>query len=580
MISYITLFVSIIGAFVVTPRILEYLGDEQYGLLNFANSITAWLTVISSALAASYIKFASEHKKEGKDVGIVNTSYFRIFAILALIMLVIIGAGIGIFYGFNVQLPQYSFEENRLILSLLLVSGINVALNVFFSVFNNFLTYRKQFIFIRIVALAVAFLTFACNLIFAFTTRNVLSVSIVAVVLTSVSSVITVFYAFKKERMTFSHKGFKETSPLIKSIIIFSSYVLLNAVVDQINAHLDKTLLGLMVNAQAVTDYTLAKYFNGYLLVLVGAISSTFMPKVHEIVAEEFADYKVQEAAFEEFRKNEKARIKQLKLDEKKELEAADSANRKAITERYDNQIIEIKNEIKRRKAELNKQFKSVDRSDLGVLFLKVSRTQMFITFLFAGGFISVGLEFMNLWLGIQKEYIYYYTLIPICLDMFALTYHCGIEVQRAMNKHRFRAFLYTGLALMNVAISVVLIKTLPIGYEVWGAFIGTAISVILGNLITLNIYNKFRIGLPIGKHFIMLMKNVFYAGVGIGAAILIRYFMPSTVGLTARFMIQGVVFVALFLVLQLIFERKTMIPIFKKVFVKAKGMLKGAKEN
>ena len=579
-ISYITLFVSIIGAFVVTPRILEYLGDEQYGLLNFANSITAWLTVISSALAASYIKFASEHKKEGKDVGIVNTSYFRIFAILALIMLVIIGAGIGIFYGFNVQLPQYSFEENRLILSLLLVSGINVALNVFFSVFNNFLTYRKQFIFIRIVALAVAFLTFACNLIFAFTTRNVLSVSIVAVVLTSVSSVITVFYAFKKERMTFSHKGFKETSPLIKSIIIFSSYVLLNAVVDQINAHLDKTLLGLMVNAQAVTDYTLAKYFNGYLLVLVGAISSTFMPKVHEIVAEEFADYKVQEAAFEEFRKNEKARIKQLKLDEKKELEAADSANRKAITERYDNQIIEIKNEIKRRKAELNKQFKSVDRSDLGVLFLKVSRTQMFITFLFAGGFISVGLEFMNLWLGIQKEYIYYYTLIPICLDMFALTYHCGIEVQRAMNKHRFRAFLYTGLALMNVAISVVLIKTLPIGYEVWGAFIGTAISVILGNLITLNIYNKFRIGLPIGKHFIMLMKNVFYAGVGIGAAILIRYFMPSTVGLTARFMIQGVVFVALFLVLQLIFERKTMIPIFKKVFVKAKGMLKGAKEN
>lgn len=579
-ISYITLFVSIIGAFVVTPRILEYLGDEQYGLLNFANSITAWLTVISSALAASYIKFASEHKKEGKDVGIVNTSYFRIFAILALIMLVIIGAGIGVFYGFNVQLPQYSFEENRLILSLLLVSGINVALNVFFSVFNNFLTYRKQFIFIRIVALAVAFLTFACNLIFAFTTRNVLSVSIVAVVLTSVSSVITVFYAFKKERMTFSHKGFKETSPLIKSIIIFSSYVLLNAVVDQINAHLDKTLLGLMVNAQAVTDYTLAKYFNGYLLVLVGAISSTFMPKVHEIVAEEFADYKVQEAAFEEFRKNEKARVKQLKLDEKKKLEVADSANRKAITERYDNQIIEIKNEIKRRKAELNKQFKSVDRSDLGVLFLKVSRTQMFITFLFAGGFISVGLEFMNLWLGIQKEYIYYYTLIPICLDMFALTYHCGIEVQRAMNKHRFRAFLYTGLALMNVAISVVLIKTLPSGYEVWGAFIGTAISVILGNLITLNIYNKFRIGLPIGKHFIMLMKNVFYAGVGIAAAILIRYFMPSTVGLTARFMIQGVVFVALFLVLQLIFERKTMIPLFKKVFVKAKGMLKGAKEN
>ena len=579
-ISYITLFISVIGAFVVTPRILEYLGDDQYGLLNFANSITAWLTVISSALAASYIKFASEHKKEGKDVGVVNTSYFRIFGILALIMLVIIGAGIGIFYGFNVQLPQYSFEENRLILSLLLVSGINVALNVFFSVFNNFLTYKKQFIFIRIVALAVSFLTFACNLIFAFVTRNVLSISIVAVVLTSLSSVITVVYAFRKEKMTFSHNGFRETSPLIKSIIIFSSYVLLNAVVDQINAHLDKTLLGLMVNAQAVTDYTLAKYFNGYLLVLVGAISSTFMPKVHEIVAEEFADYKVKESEFEEFHKKEKAYIKQLKLDEKKELEAADRSKIQEIKQRYNLQITEINNEIKRRKAELNKIFKNVDRKDLGFLFLKVSRMQMFITFLFAGGFISVGLEFMNLWLGIQKEYIYYYALIPICLDMFALTYHCGIEVQRAMNKHRFRAFLYTALALINVAISIVLIKTLPAGYEVWGAFIGTAISVVTGNLIILNIYNKFRIGLPIGKHLILLAKNVFYAGVGIAAAILIRYFMPNTVGLTARFMIQGVTFVGIYLLLQLVFERKTMIPLFKKLVNKVKTMMKGAKES
>ena len=570
-ISYITLFISIIGAFVVTPRILEYLGDEQYGLLNFANSITAWLTVISSALAASYIKFASEHKKENKDVGIVNTSYFRIFGILALIMLAIIGAAIGIFYGFNIQLPQYSYEENRLILSLLLVSGINVALNVFFSVFNNFLTYKKQFIFIRIVALAVSFLTFACNVIFAFVTRNVLSISIVAVVLTSLSSIITVIYAFRKEKMTFSHKGFRETSPLIKSIIIFSSYVLLNAVVDQINAHLDKTLLGLMVNAQAVTDYTLAKYFNGYLLVLVGAISSTFMPKVHEIVAEEFEEYKIKEADFEKFSKEQKEIIKQLKLNKK---------NDPTNSLKYDSQIAEIRSELKRRKKELNDIFKSVDRKDLGVLFLKVSRMQMFITFLFAGGFISVGLEFMNLWLGIQKEYIYYYTLIPICLDMFALTYHCGIEVQRAMNKHRFRAFLYTGLALLNVAVSITLIKTLPTGYEVWGAFIGTAVSVVLGNLITLNLYNKFRIGLPIGRHFISLMKNVAYAGAGIAAALCIRYFMPSSVGLTARFMIQGITFVAIFLSLQLIFERKTMIPLFKKVIKKFITLMKGAKEN
>ena len=572
-ISYITLFVSIIGAFVVTPRILEYLGDEQYGLLNFANSVTAWLTVISSALAASYIKFASEHKKENKDEGIVNTSYFRIFGVLALIMLVIIGVGVGLFYGFGFKLPQYTVEENKLILSLLLVSGINVALNVFFSVFNNFLTYKKQFIFIRIVALAVSFLTFACNLIFAFVTREVISISIVAVVLTTISSLITVVYAFKKEKMTFTKAKIRETSPLIKSIIIFSSYVLLNAVVDQINVHLDKTLLGLMVNAQAVTDYTLAKYFNGYLLILVGAISSTYMPKVHEVVAEEFADYKVQEEEFLKFSKESKHKIKELRHEI---YESKDNV----LIEAKKAEIMNIKSLLKARKKELNEVFKNVDRKDLGVLFLKVSRMQMFISFLFAGGFIAVGLEFMNLWIGIEHEFIYYYALIPISLDMFALTFHCGIEVQRAMNKHKFRAILYTGLALLNIALTIVLIKTLPPGYEVWGAFIGTAVSVIVGNLTILNIYNKVKIGLPMGKHAFNLLKNVFYAGSGIAVALLIRYFMPETVSLTARFLIQGVAFVAVFLLLQLIFERKTIVPVAKKLFKKFKTMMKGAKEN
>ena len=502
-ISYITLFVSVIGAFVVTPRVLENLGDAQYGLLSFANSITAWLTVISSALAASYIKFASDRHKEGKDEGLVNRSYIKIFGILAGVMLLIIGVAVGLFFAFNIKLPQYSWEENRLILSLLLISGVNVALNVLFSVFNNFLTYRKQFIFIRIVALAVSFLTFACNLIFSFLTKNVLSISIAAVCITTLSSGITIFYAFKKEKMSFARGERKEASPLIKAIITFSSFILLNAVVDQINVNLDKTILGVMVSAEAVTDYTLAKYFNAYLLTLSVAISSTFVPKIHELVV------------------NDK-------------------------------------------------------RDELNALYLKVSTSQMAIMFLVGGGFFAVGKEFMGLWLGVEKEYIYYYALIPIALDMVALSCNTCIEIQRAMNKHKFRAFLYIGLALVNVALSIVLIKVLPKGYEIWGAFIGTAFSVVIGNWIILNLYNKIKIGLPVGKLFFNMFKHALYAGAGVAVALVMRRFLPSSMALTLRFISQGFAFVIIYFGLLLVFERKTAIPMFKKVFNKVKALAKG----
>ena len=77
-----------------------------------------------------------------------------------------------------------------------------------------------------------------------------------------------------------------------------------------------------------------------------------------------------------------------------------------------------------------------------------------------------------------------------------------------------------------------------------------------------------------------LLLKNMLYAGVGVGAAMLLRYLLPSSVSLTARFMIQGVVFVGLFLVMHVIFERRTAIPMFKKAFGKVKTMIKGAKNN
>ena len=503
-VSYLSLLVSAIGAFVVTPRILENLGDTQYGLLSFATSITAWVTVISSALATSYIRFVTKQKEENKDVGIINTTYLRIFAFTGLGIFVIIVIALVVLFTCNIQLPQYSPEENRMILYLLFLSGLNVALTVIFAVFNNFLTYKKQFIFIKLLALTISFLTFACNLIFTFVTKNVLAVAIVTVVMTSISGAITIVFSFRKEKMTFTKAKHREISPLIRSIIAFSGFVVLTAAVDMINSQLDKTILGIMVDAKAVTDYTLAKYLNLYFLFLCTSILNIYIPKIHELV-----------------QKNEK--------------------------------------------------------KELSALFLKIVRSQMLVLFLFGGGFYAIGKEFMSLWIGPEKEYIYYYSMVPIALDMFIFTSEISNEVQRAMNKHKFRAILYIVFALINIGLTILLIKVLPKGYEIWGAFIGTAFSMVVGNIIIMNIYNKAKIGLPIGAYFISLFKHAAYAGAGVGVALVERFFLPAVIDNTGRLLIQGTSFVIVYFVLLLIFERKTLFPLMKSVKKRLKAIAKGS---
>ena len=79
------------------------------------------------------------------------------------------------------------------------------------------------------------------------------------------------------------------------------------------------------------------------------------------------------------------------------------------------------------------------------------------------------------------------------------------------------------------------------------------------------------------GKYFFNVGKHVLYAGAGVAVALLLRFKLPGTVGVTARFLIQGITFSVIYLVLLFAFERKTMIPMTKKVLGKIKSMMKGA---
>ena len=81
------------------------------------------------------------------------------------------------------------------------------------------------------------------------------------------------------------------------------------------------------------------------------------------------------------------------------------------------------------------------------------------------------------------------------------------------------------------------------------------------------------------GSYFLSVFKHVFYAGVGLGAAIALGYFVlePHNVGVAGRLLIQGILFVVLYVSMLLIFERKTIIPLMGSVKRRIKAIGKGS---
>lgn len=498
MLSYVALGVSIVGALFITPRVLNSLGDQQYGLYSFATSITAWLTVISGALSASYLRFVTKDKKENGTTGKTNTLYLKLFSIIGVSAFIILSIVVAAIKLSGFKLSQYSDESNNLILILLVISGLQILISLIFSVFGHFNTYKRQFIFARTLSLCISIATYALNIIFAILTKSVISIAVISLCLSTITSIITMIYCRRSLKMDFERAPLKENKSVIKGIIIFSSFIILNTVVDRINSEVDKTILGIMVNAESVTIYTLAKTFNTYLLTLSVSISGVFTPRIHELV-----------------------------VDGKKK--------------------------------------------ELGELFIKVSTCQLIILFLVTGGFIACGLPFVKMWLGDARVMVYYHAIPFLILDIVALSCNFGIEVQRAMNKHKFRAVLYIVLALMNVGISILLVYLLPKEYAIWAVTIGTVFSVTIGNWIVLNIYNHKVVGLPMIKYLLNLLKYVGITSVAVAVPVLICYFALNSISSNlVIFLIGGSIFLILYLLLIFIFDKKTVVFLYKKIFRKS----------
>ena len=117
--------------------------------------------------------------------------------------------------------------------------------------------------------------------------------------------------------------------------------------------------------------------------------------------------------------------------------------------------------------------------------FIKVGRLQYILMGLIITGFVLVGKEFMIIWQGIEYLESYYIACILMIPVTVPLIQNTGLSILQAKNKHKFRTMVFLGIAILNIVLSIPLAKL----YGGIGTAIGTAIALIMGQIIIMNIY-------------------------------------------------------------------------------------------
>ena len=288
LLTYIAQAIQILSGLLYTPIMLRLLGQSEYGLYQLVASVVSYLSVLSLGFGSSYMRFYSRIKKNNdeQELARFNGMFMTIFLIIAAICLICGGimlTNIEMVFGSGLTVIEY--EKAKILLALMV---FNLSLTFPASVFDSFMSAHEQFIFQRL--LKVFQYLFNPFIVLPLLLMGYGSVAMVLVTtgLTVAKLVSSVIFCVKKLHIKMVFHGFR--LGLLKEMWIFTFFIFINMIVDQINWNVDKFLLGRFSGTIAVAVYGIGGQLNSMYLQVSTAISNVFIPQINRIVAEDQGD--------------------------------------------------------------------------------------------------------------------------------------------------------------------------------------------------------------------------------------------------------------------------------------------------
>jgi len=481
LLSYSSLAIRNVLGLLLIPFIIHHVGVSHYGIYSLVTTLAGYLIVLEFGLSNTIIRFISRYKankdleKEAQFIGIILVIYGAITSVVLLI---------GIVVWFNLESifsASLTSQELNLLKPAFAILLVNVAVTLMSNSFTGIISAYERFTFEKTTEIVIFLLR--CILVFIGLSmgKGVLTIVIVDTLVNGIQTICRIlFVTFKLKVRILLTLPDRET---INEIIIYTFFIALNVIVNQINWRLDNLIIGTITSSRDVGFFNIGSQLVFSFIAFATAISNIFTPKIIKLVTS--------------------------------------NATPSQIT-----------NEL-----------------------IHVGRLQMVVLGYVLVAFTSFGGLFIELFVGKEFSIAYWVALIPMVPFMFVLVQTSSNAVLQAMNKHKVRSVLLLATAVMNVVISIILVKKIGM----LGASIGTAITLFIGELVLVNIYLTRVIKLNMVYFYSRIFKTSSPVVIGTGAA---AYFLSTLIsstwlGLTLGCTLIGIIYLALAYIFSLSQEEK-----------------------
>lgn len=282
--SYAHIFLSNTISLIYTPYMLRTMGQSEYGLNGTASSFVSYLSVLSFGIAGAYIRFNAQAraKKDREEEKRLNGMFLTIFSILAVLVLI----GGVILIAFSGVLVKKSFTSDELFKLRVLIGilTINMMLSFICNVFMMALQAYEQYLVLRGVILVAGVVQPLIGVLVLRSGGRAIAITTLSFVISVLSYLFFFIYARKVIRFEVCFNGFDRKK--FKELFVFSGFLFLNTITDQITFSTDNIILSSIKGTTAVAIYSVGSSFKSYFQSFSTSISSVFAPQINRYIAE------------------------------------------------------------------------------------------------------------------------------------------------------------------------------------------------------------------------------------------------------------------------------------------------------
>lgn len=283
---------GVVVSLVYTPFMIKLLGQSEYGLYNTVASTISMMSVLSLGFNSSYIRYFSRYKAKHDREGIkkLNGLFILIFTVIGVVALVC-----GLYLSNHLHFvfkDGLTEAEYSLAKKLLILLTINLAISFPMSVFSNIISAHERFVFLKLLGVIKTVCSPLIALMLLLAGYRSVALVMATIILSLFTDLMYLFYVLIKLKERFIFCRFEHG--LFKDIFVYTSFIAINIVVDQINWNIDKLLLARFKGTVAVAVYSVGYTLSTYYNMISTAVSGVFTPMVHRIINETHNDSVVQ----------------------------------------------------------------------------------------------------------------------------------------------------------------------------------------------------------------------------------------------------------------------------------------------